>query len=243
MTKILLVGDSHLGAVKRAHDANPERYPSFSFAYLGKGGLAKTRFFDVDEAKGSVRIISQGWRKLDFCRSDQDLPNLVVLSLPVNTSRILREMSWRTHVPWRLRQHDNEVALSDGFVDRLIDTDSGYAVEYAAALTEIGLSIAALEAPRFFEDAPYLKRCRLDVIRYIDTLYRQRVVDRLSDLGIGVITQAPQTISEIGSTKMEFDNERPGDVHHANLNYGQIALQQIQDFASQHLGMRTSAPK
>ena len=46
MTKILLVGDSHLGAVKRAHDANPERYPSFSFAYLGKGGLAKTRFFD-----------------------------------------------------------------------------------------------------------------------------------------------------------------------------------------------------
>lgn len=241
MTNILLVGESHIGAVKRGYNEEPERFPWMSFASLGKGRIATTRFFEVDETKERVLIISEHWNKLEFSKLDKDVPDLLVLSLPINTSRILRDVSWDTHVPWRLRQSDHETPLSDAFVNRLIDQDSGYAIDYTVALAELGMNVAVLEAPRFFEDAGYLKHCRLDVIQFIDKLYRQRVVDRLGEKGVGVIPQAPHTISDMGATKMEFDNERQGDVHHANLVYGQIVLEQIQNYAIEQLGMRLDA--
>lgn len=235
MTNILLIGDSHLGAVKRGHEADPGRYPWLSFANLGKGQVAKTRFFEVDEAACCVRITAKEWNRLEFsgaAHGDQPAPDLLVVSLPINTSRILREFSWETHVPWHLKRKDHEVALSSAFVDSLIEQDSGHAVDFVIALSKIGLAVAVLEAPRFFEDAGYLKRCRLDVIQYIDNQYRQRVGQNLAQRGIGVIPQAPHTISDMGTTKMEFKNERPGDVHHANVVYGQLAIDQIRAFAT-----------
>jgi hypothetical protein len=240
MTQILLIGDSHLGAVKRGYDLHPERYPNISFASLGKGGVATSRFFEVDETGDSVRITAETWNKLEFSRAgqrDKPVPGLLVLSLPLNTSRILRDYSWDTHVPWFLKRDEHEVAISDAFVEGLIDQDSCHTIDYAVALSDLGISIAVLEAPRFFEDAAYLKRCRLDVIQHVDRLYRQRVGQRLAGHGISVIPQPPQTIGDLGTTRMAFDNEKPRDVHHANAAYGQLALDQIQSFATQQLEM------
>lgn len=240
MTRILLIGDSHLGAVKRGYNLEPDRYPGISFSGLGKGGVARNRFFEVDDTGDSVRITAESWNKLEFSRSgmgDTPLPDLLVISLPMNTSRILRDFSWDTHVPWLLKRHESEVAISDAFADCLIDQDSCHATDYAIALSSLGISVAVLEAPRFFEDAIFLKRCRLDVIQHVDTLYRERVGQRLAPHDIGIISQPPQTISDLGTTKMAFNNENPRDVHHANAAYGQLALDQIQSFAAKRLEM------
>jgi hypothetical protein len=239
MTRVLLIGDSHLGAIKRGQRLEPSRSTWLSFENLGKGRVAKTRFFEVYEAAGCVRITADEWNKLEFFgagRTERPVPDLLVVSLPLNTSRILREFSWDTHVPWRLKLKDGEIALSDAFVDGLIDQDSRNAVDFVFALSDIGLSVAVLEAPRFFEDAGFLKTCRLDVIGYIDKAYRQRVGQTLESKGISVIPQAPHTISDLGSTKMDFDNERPEDAHHGNATYGTIAIEQIQTYASGRLG-------
>lgn len=237
MTEVLLVGDSHIGPIRRAFNETPERYPWLTFARLGKGGIARTDFFEVDEPASAVRISAPEWNTVVFSRDGGRWPDLVVLSLPINSSRILRGFSWDTQVPWQLKQGDDESTLSDALVDGLIDQDSGYATAYAIALAELGLPVAVIEAPRFFEDAPYLNKCRFDVIHHIDTRYRQRVTERLANNGVDVITQPVETIDVRGTTKMDFDNEREGDIHHANAAYGQIVLEQIRLYGATKLGV------
>ncbi|MFC6196464.1 hypothetical protein [Ponticaulis profundi] len=234
MTNVLVLGDSHLGAIKRAHNEVREENKWLSFMALGKGTFATSPFFEVDEQGKTVRITAEEWNKVEFSSSSTGKakwPDLLVVSLPINTSRILRDFSWETHVPWRLKETSKEITLSDAFVEKLIAQDNQYAIDYTTALVKIGMQVAALEAPRFFEDAPYLKTSRLNVISHIDALYRERTIQTLSSRGVGVIRQAKDTISETGTTKMAFNNERPNDVHHANLEYGHICISEIRKYA------------
>lgn len=236
MTRVLVTGDSHLGAMRRAWDTDRERYEPISFAPLGRGGLVPTAFFEVDETSETVRTIAPDWQNRSFAAKDlhdTDGIDLLVVSMALNTSRILRDVSWHTHVPALMVQSPDESPLSDAVVEALFLQDCEYAIAFVAALKAAGIRVAVLEAPRLFARAHVLKRQRLDVSLRIDEWYRAFVKGALRDKGVPVIGQPVQTLTSSGLTRAEFDHENPKDSHHGGIPYGKLALDSILDSAAQ----------
>ena len=231
MKHILFTGDSHLGALKRAFtlDSSLEEAP-LTFWPLGKGGGTRELFFESDS--GFVKTNCPHWRNRVY--SEETLSSisedmLLVVSLPMNTSRILRDHNWVRHAPWRLAHE--EIALSDAVISALIEQDSQHCLSFVSALRDVWNHVAVLEAPRLFGNASYLSRTRLDICTYVDASYRAQVSGRLSDEGIDIIPQPSETIGENGTTDLMFDHENNDDDHHANAKYGLIALRAVIDYA------------
>ena len=232
MRHIILTGDSHLGPLKRGMmlDRGIEA-ATVTFWPLGKGAGARQAFFDVG-AEG-VTTHFRSWHNRTYtpdAMAEISPDAVLVVSLPMNTSRILRDYSWHSHAPWRLAKE--EIALSDAVVSALIEQDSQYAVEFVLALKKIWPRTAVIEAPRFFRNASYLESQRFEVCRYVDQLYRAQVGDRLGAAGVDVIAQPRETITVDGATDLAYDHENPDDDHHGNAHYGLAALRAVLAYAA-----------
>ncbi|MCW2305818.1 hypothetical protein [Rhodobium gokarnense] len=238
MKPIVITGDSHIGVLKRGYDRSPlaQGY-DILFEPIGSGAVAKEDFFNVNEEKKFVRV--RELKKPDGTRLNkgrifpiqslrkQKKAAHYFVSLPLNTSRILREYNWRTYVPWNLRQADWEIPLSEAAVAALIQQDAQYACGFVEALVDVGLQVAVVEAPRFFSDSPYLEKHRLEVCSHISERYRSYVKDRLRARDIDIVEQPEETIAADGTTRMEYDHEGPKDVHHANVAFGRLMVERI----------------
>lgn len=236
MKPILFTGDSHLAAIRKSLDPTvAEKLPGFvDFAPLGRGGEAVTDFFSVLDCGLSVTTHGDGWRNRTFSRETVQINGqeaVLVLSMPLNTSRILRDYSWARNVPWSFKSKNIEIALSDTLLHELISYDSGNSIRFAVALQNAGVDVVILEGPRFFENADYLESCRFEVCQYVDEAYRRYVGRVLSENGLEIIAQPPQTITDYGTTNLEYDHPDPSDNHHANVAYGGLVLEHVIEFA------------
>jgi hypothetical protein len=236
MSRIVLTGDSHLGAIKRAQDSGDDpRLADIDFLPLGVGSVSLTDFFQVDQAARNVKVTHKKWNNVTF--SQQMLNNneglkLLVLSLPINSTRLLREHSWHRHVPWRLKKHDREIPLSDAVIRTIIEQDCTKSIEFAKALHMVGIKVAVMEGPRFFTDAPHLARKRVEVCADIEQRCREFAHAQIQNANIPLIKQPAKTIDPAGNTKAEFRHIAPKDFTHGNAAYGQLAGAAILDVAS-----------
>lgn len=233
VTPLALIGDSHLGAMKRAFELSPELAAGrpLRFHAFGPGGEATRPFFTVSPSGGHVATTAPRWRNLTLDRQSFAGPEgqgaLIALSLPLNTARILRTVSWDRHVPWELQLSEAEIPLSRQTVQALIEQDSGHAVAYARAVAALGLSLVVIEGPRCFAHAPYVKRLRPEVCLEIDSRYRVAVGAALTEAGIAVVPQPAGTITPEGFTDPAFRHENASDAHHANAAYGRQVLRAV----------------
>lgn len=237
MRPVILTGDSHLGALRKAVRSGYESdgLDSVRFWPLGRGGETTNQFFRVSNDKAIVETIVSGWRNRVFSKESLLIDNIepiLILSMPLNTSRILRDFSWNTHSPWAMVKRGRSIAISDSFLRDLFYEDSKYSVAFAEALQNVCDSVVVLEAPRFFRSADYLDNYPFDVCQLIDKKYREFVSGALLDKGIKIINQPKITILDDGTTDLKFDHPDPTDNHHANSEYGKIVLTEILRFAA-----------
>ncbi|MCF3974710.1 hypothetical protein [Paracoccus salsus] len=233
MKTIILTGDSHLGAIRRGWETLSETGKErFAFWPLGKGSGVRVPCHVFNADAGSVTTTPELWRNREFSQKTIaaiDPDAIVVVSLPLNTSRILRDYSWHTHAPWHLATE--ELALSDQVIAKMIERDSIHAVNLVRDLALIWPALAVVEAPRFFANASYLTAKRLDVCLYVDTVYRQTVRQELAAAGVDVVAQPAATILPQGTTALKYDHPDPADDHHANEAYGRLVLDDIIRYA------------
>jgi hypothetical protein len=228
MKPIVFVGDSHLAAIKLAHDAAPDS--RIAFRPFGPGNIVRDNFFSIDDAKRRIIVRSPHFGNIVLPL--HAAPDAVyAVSLPLNTSRILRDYDWRNYVPWNFVRNPWERPLSDEAVSRLIESDAGRAIAFAKALAGLATKVMVIEAPTFFEDAPYLAQFRLDVCVEIAQRYCNYVIGRLSEAQIDVVRQPTSTLSELGTTKMAYNHKKPKDVHHANVKFGRMMLRKTMRMA------------
>lgn len=237
MSPIILTGDSHLGALRKAQRkglCNSDT-SHITFWPLGRGGESVKKFFRISDDKLSVETTVAGWKNRKFdtrSLSATERRTTFIVSMPLNTSRVLRDGSWHTHRPWNV-EGTGTVAISESLLNQMFFEDCQHSVSFVCELKKLGLSVAVLEGPRFFENAEYLAKFPFDVCQYVDISYRNYVHGLLADANIPVIEQPKSTITEYGTTKLEFDHPDPNDNHHANERYGAIVLEQIINHASQ----------
>ena len=227
---IVFTGESHLGAIRRGGTENP----ALTYWPLGAGGEVPTQFFRHAPETSSLHTTVKGWRNRVYSRETLTFDGslaLVALSLPLNTSRILRDYSWGTHVPWHLQKTQEETPLSDAVIQSLCEQDYRYAIAFIAALRDYGIPVVVLEGPHFFEHASYLKTRRFDVCSYIDATYRKAVRTKLAEMNVDVIEQRPETLTALGATKAAYKHENPKDSHHANAKFGALVFKDLVGYA------------
>lgn len=230
MTPIILTGDSHLAAIKRGADLleDPRVRSRFVFWPIGSAAVARAAFHDRDQRNGSVTVVPSRSSPLVFSQASMVAvgPDAsLVISLPLHSVRFLRFYSWETHVPWRHARE--EVALSDRMVEEMIDEDCLHAVAFVRDVAQVLPRVHVLEAPRLFGNSNVLKERRPEVLLDLQEAYRERVRTKLAKLGVPVIDQPSETITEDGMTDLAYDNENPGDQYHANGAYGKLALEAV----------------
>ena len=235
MSRIVLTGDSHLGALKHAQDLKQDsRIAGLEFQPLGNGFVSLLDFFTANSVEKSVKVTHSKWNNLIFSEKelnkDEDF-QLLAVSLPINSSRILRDVSWQRHVPWKFKKRRREIPISDGLIETIIEQDCSKSIAFIKAITLTGIKVFAIEGPRFFEHAPYLKRKRIEVCADIEQRYRSYASQKLADVGIGVIEQPTQTITKIGTTHHDYRHPDPRDEHHGNALYGHLVCDAIVDYA------------
>ena len=230
MKRLLLTGDSHLGALRRGADLLPDPADRDRMVFwpLGVGGALRACVHAHDAAAQTVTTIASAWRKQVFSpatiRAIGEDVRLVV-SLPLNTSRILREHGWKTHAPWQLAM--GEFPVSDQVLNAMIDADSRHALAMVCDLARIWPDLLVVEAPRFFARTALRDGLRLEVCAHVDAAYRARVGAALQAAGVAVVGQPAATVDTPGTTRAEFAHENPKDDHHANAAYGALALQDV----------------
>jgi hypothetical protein len=235
MKPLVLIGDSHLAAIKMGLDLDPAMTTSREVLFhpFGRGGLATTPFFSLSEDATELRTHARGWSNLtltrDSFRAGTGEGAVIAISLPLNTARVLRGGSWQTHVPWRMQQDDTELPLSDQTLTQIFTDDCANAIAYVRAVAALGFEVIVIEAPRFVEHAVYLHPIRREVCHMIDTSYRGHVRAQLAASGIPVLDQPAGTITPDGTTDAAFRHENPKDNQHANADYGRQVMQALLD--------------
>jgi hypothetical protein len=227
---ILLTGDSHLSALRRGADLLPDAADRDRLVFwpLGVGGALRGVVHAHDPGARRVTTTAPVWRNRVFSPETIGAVGADVrlaVSLPLNTSRILREHGWKTHVPWALAAA--EFPVSDRVLDAMIDIDSRHALAMLRDLAQVWPDVVVIEAPRFFARMARRDLLRPEVCAHVDAAYRARVGAALQGLGIPVIAQPSATVEAPGMTRAEFALEDPKDDTHTNAAYGALALQDL----------------
>lgn len=226
--QIIIVGDSHLGAIKRGFDDAPESIQRrITFVPLGPGTIVREDFFKTE----GKHVVVETKRHARLPLPDATPDAVYAVSLPLNTSRILRAFEWDKFVPWYMVQNASEMPLSQEALLRLIRSDVDKAIEFVAALSGLGLDVAVVEAPMFFDDANYLATFRFDVCKEVAALYRNYVLGRLVELKVGAVLQPQSTLTSRGTTELAYNHEDPEDVHHGNARFGRVMLDELVKYA------------
>ncbi len=200
---------------------------------LGGGGALRQPCHSYDADSLVLTITSPVWQRHIYSREtigSVGAGTIVFLSMPLNTSRILRDFAWDRFAPGPVAR--DETPFSEKLVDGLIDMDSTHAVRLAQDLSKIWPNLVVVEAPRFFANAGYLGKHRFEICQHVDDVYRKRVRGQLSASGIAILDQPANTITEAGTTDLFYDNENPLDDHHASAAYGRLVLEQMMTYAA-----------
>lgn len=230
MTIVVVTGDSHCAALKFGFDRlkNMPSSLDIRFRPLGGGGQVPTPFYALEDGGSTVKIVCPRWwpRRFPDPEIDHNRNEVVyAVSMPLNTSRILRDFPWGDFVPWQVRNPD-ERALSQKLFEAVLWTDAKYAVEFIGALVNVGLNVVVLEGPHFFSDSPYLRHARMDVCRYVSNSYRAMVRARLAEHSVSIVNQPPATLDENGCTQLRYHKDER-DAHHGNAAFGEIMMTEL----------------
>ena len=227
MNDILIVGDSHTGALNRALETLQETgkpRPNVRVRPLGGGHLFPTEFFK--DAGTHAEIIDPL-----FSRSFPRLPpenmtlGAIGLAAPLWPVRVVRELVWKGQ--GLAGHHGPHQPVSRAVFRQLVLRDQHYVLKLADLLQRNGLPVLAIASPSLFREFPLLKfHDPRDVMAMFEA-YREIMFEELAARGIDAIDIPEGTRDSEGFMRPEFHHIEPEDVHHANADYGLLVLDQV----------------
>ncbi|TSA41282.1 MAG: hypothetical protein D4R63_03695 [Methylococcaceae bacterium] len=230
--KVLITGDSHTGILKTAldsmhHHALLPDTIDFSIRPLMGGDRLSQPFF-IDQ--GTHALISSdygaSWIKQLPIAEDEGFFNYYGISGPLHTVRLWRQGPfWKKHTP--LLPSHGAVPLSTAFLRHIVKQDQQYLMQLIALLQRNNTQIFVIEAPRPFVHNPALKVIDIDIIIYIDQLYRATLRSWLTERGIAIVNVPAQCIDSEGFMLSAYRHDNPNDPHHGNQAFGEIMMKEI----------------
>jgi hypothetical protein len=214
MKRLVILGDSHLGALKRGLDKLIESNLQFDFSVIdfhpianGKG--MSRNFFSVVADK----IIFNNRARSEFSLTGCD--KIVYLSGPIHSTRLISYISWT--FKGDSQAVDIDKVYSSGFLESVILNDCGFMLNFINVLQNNGYLVGVIEAPAPFTSTAFFRRNSAATIKYIDWKYRSFVKGFLIQNNVEII-ELPRDC--LDSNGFMLDIYRGGDSTHANDVYG-----------------------
>ena len=228
----LLIGDSHLGALSKGHHALNNRGEltrdvTIAVRQLGGGHILPTPFFtnEGDHAKITDPI---------YARSFKQLPPLarrfgtIGLSMPLWPLRVMyqmvrEDMSLGTTV-------GNRRPISHALFERLVLQDQKYVIELIEVLNRSGTRVLAITPPALFRDHKMMTFLPEAEVLNMFSKYQKIMLGVLTRHQVHVIGLPEQCLDEDGFMLTKYRHEDPKDHHHANGNFGELMIKQVENW-------------
>lgn len=231
--KILIIGDSHTGALNRGLVAlkNSDQLPRdvhIVIRPLGGGHLLPTTFFR--DAGDHAEILADEYRK-----AFRQLPpkgssyDAIGLSMPLWPMRVIHGMVWGKHA---LAERINQRRpISNAVFRELVLADQKYVLALADLLQRLGLKVFAVSPPGLFRDHNTLKFIPPAHGLTMFETYRTIMRDALHKHGVDIVDIPAPCLDDEGFMRPEYRHELPQDEHHANAEFGSLMIQSVADWA------------
>lgn len=235
--KILVTGDSHVGALNRglmqlSVAGKTDRSVEISILPLGGGHLLPTPFFR--DAGDHAEIVEPEYRR-NMPRLPPVSPqyDAIVLSMPLWPMRLQHVITWQK---FALAEHlKGRKTISHLAFKTLVLQDQKYVLELIDLLNRSGVLVAAIAPPRLFRDHSTLKHLpATQALTCFDT-YLQIMRAELEARSVSVIDLPSKCCDAEGFMLQKFRHEDPEDGHHANADFGALMVSGIERWAVANL--------
>lgn len=228
MREVFVIGDSHSNCLRRVAEAlRPE---AKSWLHVRPFGAVRQGIRFHHEVDGeTIKLLEENWpiKALPFDPSHRNDPDvLYILSMPYNYSPLLRAIEYDR---FTIDPTDEERDfLSEAAVSALIHRRNRLGIALARDMRAIGLNVAVIEAPRIFENRPFVDD--MTAAKAIGRRYFEETAKDLDAAGVPIIRQPPNTIGADGLTLAAFARE--GDYQHGNSDLYALMIDAISALAT-----------
>lgn len=236
--RILITGDSSTSALISANKKREENpLIQIEIRNLDKGAELKKPFFYEEDGEICFHSPKKFFPEQKFFASLEYIPDAVGVCGPMN-STLWRDRDWARFVPAELAEE--EYPVSDALLKEVVRFQSMMTIEFVKTLKKYIKHVFVIEAPRPFNYHQAFERSRYEVIKYVDSFYRESVAQMLNEIKVPVITVPEDTCDEDGFMLYEFRNganDGKGDAVHAGPKFGDKMLDKITEHAVQVFGL------
>lgn len=228
---VLIIGDSHVGALQQAHLKGRETEKALAPANLtirplGNGKFLATPFF-ADH--GDYAELANGEYRQQFRRfPPQDHAyDWIGFSGPLHLARVWRNLDWERFSPWNMggREH----AISTAMLEQAIEDDAKHALGFIDVIRRT-TRIFVIESPWPFRHHPAVSHNGPELVHRVHEQYRRYVLEELERRHVPVVTIDPAWCDAEGFMRERFRHGNPEDTHHGNIEFGCLMLERIGAF-------------
>lgn len=232
-----IIGDSHVHSLGAAINLQKAKINSAGLKIDPVIALtAATDLYEpfYETSNGEVRIIDEKIRtRLTgiLCDDDGRLLSsdgvLTLVSMGLHTNTFMESKRWKQHHYWRASKRQNCQPVTDSVFDEMTHDINRYIYGFVSELKKRGHNLKIISSPPPTRRFQALSRDWLegDVLA-VDGRFRSTVTGRFREMGIGVITP-PQGVCDGGFLNNKFLNEDVRDVHHGNLSYSLLMVDEL----------------
>jgi hypothetical protein len=248
MKNILIVGDSHTGALERgrAHLAETGALPegvAFSIVPLGTGARMNRDFWQPEGAQ--ARIIDPAYSaKMPLVPPEGATYDAIGLSMPMWSGRILRGLLTDGQAPLDAggQGTPGQRPLSAAAFRRIVRADMGAIMGFARFLRAQGHAVFAIEPPRMFRHYRLLNTVSPGHALALQGAIRAQCRADVCDAGLALVDLPDWALDEAGFMRGAYANEDPTDRNHANAAFGARLLHDIAAALPAILTQQAAAP-
>lgn len=233
LPKVLITGDSHLGALAAGLPPLVDFHAIWDGLHIEMRPLGSGRFMTERFSRaitGGSELITPAYRQ-NLQRVTNEAGLLAVgLCANFHTTRLLAACDWNKFAPAHLAW--KEYPLSAALLTETFWTDQQYIFAFIDEMRAAGINVFAIESPRTFRHHPKAKATRVDVWSYVDAAYRRYISEQLALRGVDVVPVPADCVDADGFMRPDFRHPTPHDGHHANDAFGQIMMTRVLDYIS-----------
>ncbi|MFN4098925.1 MAG: hypothetical protein ACK4GT_04035 [Pararhodobacter sp.] len=226
---VLIVGDSHTGALERGRALLEEQGdlpPGIEWCILplGTGARANTAFWTLHEDH-AVLVDKHYARRLSRLPPQDPRPDVIGLSMPLWSGRVVRGLLERGFVPHGLPGGGR--VISRALLRRIVRADMRYTLELALFLRESGIPLLVIEPPRAFHALRFVRQNGAEAVLALQEAVRALQRAEVERAGLPVVWMPDDALGADGFMRPEHAHEDPSDTHHTNAAFGAMMLRRV----------------
>lgn len=233
--KILLIGNSQVVALKQAMDRriaagrSPEGI-DIQVKPIGSGLELHSGFFSASE--GVVATHSSFYPPLAFSNDGSSHLRIGIIG-PLYTLGLCGSTDWLRFRPTGVS--GGKMPVSTSLIRTTALNLQQHMLGFIDALQLLGSNIFVLEAARLFRHHERLIANGLQLSSRVDQLFRNAMLLELQKRNVPTILIPPSLTDDQGFMLEEYRSEKKGDQNHANIDFGDILIDQVLAWAKSQI--------